>query len=125
MQLTRKYGRLFKLTLLAFSLCLLNVCVAQKTKQPVAVDTTMSDEELLNELDLLLDSIAAPKNVAIFNLAAGPSFLSYETRNNSRLVSKQKLNLAPSLAFFHKSGLGIAGGTSIISDSTGLNPYQY
>ena len=125
MLLSTKYGKLFRLTLLVACFCLLNVCYGQKTTQRTAVDTTMSDEELLSELELLLDSIAAPRNVTIFNLAAGPNFLSYETRNNARLVSKQTLNLTPTLAFFHKSGLGIAGGTSIINDSSSLNPYQY
>jgi hypothetical protein len=126
MHLTNIRGGLIKLTITALSFCLANVCSAQKEKHPPAVDTTFSNyDELFNELDLLLDSLAEPQNVTLFNLSAGPSFLSYETRNASQPISQQKINISPSLGFFHRSGLGVTGGATIIRDSSGINPYQY
>src|SRR6476661_1475689 len=55
---------------------------AQDSLPPAAMDTSISDYDfLINELDMLLDSLMTPHSFFMINMSAGSSYLSYETKS--------------------------------------------
>jgi hypothetical protein len=115
----------YKLFVTIVCFCLLNVCAAQ-TKDTFAIDTTFVDyEELFSELDDLLDSLTAPRSMAVFNLSVGQGFLTYEGKGTVTTEARKKIIYSPSVGYFHKSGFGVGAGAIMVNDGTALNPYQF
>lgn len=99
----------------------------ERPKQP-DIDTSFADvdyDELFNELDLLLDSLTAPRSFALFNIAAGYNYFNYQTKESYLLEASKKLTYSPSLSYFFKNGLGIGANTVVVNDGQKLNPYQF
>jgi hypothetical protein len=101
---------------------------AQKPAKQPAIDTSFADldyEELFNELDLLLDSLTAPKSFALFNIGIGPSYFNYQSKESYLLTASKKITYVPSLAYYSKTGLGISASTIVVNDGVNLNPFQF
>jgi hypothetical protein len=101
---------------------------AQKPAKAIDIDTSFADldyDELFNELDLLLDSLTAPRNFGLFNLGVGYNYFNYESKSSYLLEPSKKLTYSPSLAYFSKTGLGISASSVIVHDGENLNPYQF
>jgi hypothetical protein len=96
---------------------------AQKPDK-VAVDTTINYDELFNAMDEFLDSLLAPHSFTMVNIGLGNSYYQYETSSSVLLESKKQLTYSPSIAYFHKNGLGVAAMANIVHDGTSMNPYQ-
>lgn len=113
---------------LLFGLFIAITSTAQKpAKQPV-IDTSFTDvdyDELFNELDLLLDSLTAPRNFGLFNIGVGNNYFSYESKSSYLLATTRKMTYSPSLSYYFKSGLGISGNSIVLNDGVNLNPYQF
>ncbi|MBB1284966.1 hypothetical protein HRH25_11340 [Flavisolibacter sp. BT320] len=94
---------------------------------PILSDTTFYDyDEIFSELDALLDSLYTPRSFLVASVSAGNGFFQYaSTAANTKVASRQQLVVSPSLGFFHKSGLGINAGASLIHDSSRLKPFQF
>lgn len=106
---------------LSFSICLSVIfCHAQKD----AADSLAYYDDLFNELDSFLDSIMAPRTMFVINLGATQNYFNYKSKNDYNLEADKKLTLSPSLAYFHKSGLGISAMTSLLRENNSLNSYQ-
>jgi hypothetical protein len=95
---------------------------AQKGKQ---ADSLAYYDELFNELDAFIDSITAPRTMVLVNVGVSSNFLNFQSGSDVDLETKRKINLLPSLGYYHKSGLGISGSATIVNDGTGLNAYQF
>lgn len=95
---------------------------AQKSK---AVDSLAYYDDLFNELESFIDSITAPRTMILVNVGVSSNFLNYQSGSDVDLESKRKINILPSLGYFHKSGLGISGSAIVLSNGNGLNPYQF
>jgi hypothetical protein len=93
-------------------------------KKPV-IDSTDYYNDLFNELDNFLDSLTAPRTFFLANIGFTNSNFNYTTRNNTAIEGDRKLNITPSLGFYHKSGLGLNASASITHDGDQLNPFQY
>jgi len=101
---------------------------AQKPAKPVDVDTSFTDldyEDLFNELDLLLDSLTAPRSFALFNIGIGHNYFNYQSKSSYLLEASKKLTYSPSLAYYSKTGFSISANTVIVNDEVHLNPYQF
>jgi hypothetical protein len=99
----------------------------QPSKQP-DIDTSFADldyDELFNELDLLLDSLTAPRSFALFNIAVGHNYFNYQAKESYLLEASKKLTYSPTLSYFFKNGLGISANTVVVNDGQKLNPYQF
>jgi hypothetical protein len=101
---------------------------AQKpTKQP-DIDTSFTDvdyDELFNELDLLLDSLTAPRSFGLFNLGVGFNYFNYQSKESYLLEASKKLTYSPTLSYFLRNGLGISANTIVVNDGENLNAYQF
>lgn len=101
---------------------------AQQPSKQHDIDTSFADldyDELFNELDLLLDSLTAPRSFALFNIAAGNNYFNYQAKGSYLLEASKKLTFSPTLSYFFKNGLGISANTIVVNDGQKLNPYQF
>ena len=87
-------------------------------------DTTINYDELFNELDSFLDSLLAPRTYTVISVAAGTNFFDYESKTDFTLQTKRQVILAPSIGYYHKSGLGVNVSGTILNEKEGLNAYQ-
>jgi hypothetical protein len=111
-----------------FSLLLTLASSAQKPEKQNDIDTSFADldyDELFNELDLLLDSLTAPRSFTLFNIAAGHNYFNYQSKSSYLLETNKQLTYSPSLAHYSKTGLGISVNAVIVHDGMNLNPYQF
>lgn len=88
-------------------------------------DTSLVMDSLMRDFDNYLDSITATKSILFVSMSAGTGVFSFEDRNSTFLNSEKKLILSPSIAYYHKSGLGISATGYMINQDKGLNFYQY
>lgn len=100
--------------------------VAQKLpKDSVMLDTSFVDYDFLfSELDAFLDSITAPRTMALVNLGITQGFFN-ELKGEADVRAKRKYILTPSFAFLHKSGLGLSAEASLVADAQDVKNYQY
>lgn len=116
-----------RLIIVLFVLCFFNSVQAQKdtTAKDPLLDAPVDYDALFNELDSFLDSLLAPRTYRIINIAAGTNFYDYHSKDNYTLQTKRQVLLAPSLGYYHKSGLGISASAAILNEEEKLNPYQF
>ncbi|WP_121356066.1 hypothetical protein [Flavisolibacter nicotianae] len=102
-------------------------CHAQKhTKAPAAADSTLlTDEEILSALDDMADVLASPRSFAVVNLGVSNGYFNFVRGVEESATVAKKIVMSPSLAYFHKSGFGIAAETDIVNDGTGIVPFQF
>jgi hypothetical protein len=101
---------------------------AQKPAKQPDIDTSFTDldyDELFNELDLLLDSLTAPRSFGLFNIAVGYNYFNYQAKESYLLEASKKLTYSPTLSYFLKNGLGVSVNTIVVNDGQKLNPYQF
>jgi hypothetical protein len=101
---------------------------AQKPSKQTDIDTSFSDidyDDLFNELDLLLDSLTAPRSFAMFNIGIGNNYFNYQSKSSYLLETSKRLTYSPSLAYYSKTGLGISATSVVVNDGKNLNPYQF
>src|SRR4051794_17289266 len=109
-------GKIRLLIILSFFLTV-NALGQKPAKQP-AIDTSLlaDYDELFNELDGLLDSLAAPKNFTLVNLGIGSNYFNYTTKASYFLESSRKITYTPSLSYFSKDGWGAAATAVLVND---------
>ena len=98
---------------------------AQEPVMPVVTDTSFTDYDFLfNELDALLDSLMTPHSFFMFNVGAGSSYLSYQTKDGYDMEGKKAMTFTPSLSYFSKAGPGLSATVLMVNDEGKANPYQ-
>ncbi len=93
------------------------------TTQAQAIDSFAYYDELFNELEAFLDSILQPRSFAILNVGISNGFFTYQSRSAS-LESRKQFVYAPAAGYYHKYGLGIHVGTSVLKEGGHFNLYQ-
>jgi hypothetical protein len=89
-------------------------------------DTALLDQELLNDLRALLDSMDFRSSFFSIGVGAGNRFFSLRNNNfNAQQQTTDRIAFTPSASYFHKSGFGFTamGFLSEIEGKTGF--YQY
>jgi hypothetical protein len=101
---------------------------AQKPSKQPDIDTSFLDidyDDLFNELDLLLDSITAPRSFGLFNIAVAYNYFNYQAKESYTLTARKKLTYSPTLAYFLRNGLGVSVNSIVVHDGEKLNPFQF
>lgn len=101
---------------------------AQKTRIDslfMGSDTSSVMDSLMRDFDSYLDSITATRSIFFISMSAGTGVFSFEEGSSTFLNSEKKMILSPSIAYYHKSGLGISATGYMINQDKGLNFYQY
>jgi hypothetical protein len=89
------------------------------------VDTTFDYDELMDELDLFLDSLLRPKSFFLVNFSLGSNYFNYWRRNLTQLESTKRGIFSTILGYYHKSGLGLTVSGNVTDDEEKLNLYQF
>ena len=97
----------------------------KKTNAELADTSLLYDDEILGELALLLDDIKGAKSFGVFNLGMTNAYFSFQKPSSDNIQVRKKILLSPSLAYYHKSGFGIAAESNLVNDGRSLNPYQF
>ena len=89
------------------------------------IDTNLNYDELMNELDLFLDSLLKPKSFFLANFSLGSNYFNYWRRNLTQLESTKRGIFSTILGYYHKSGLGLTVSGNVTDDEEKLNLYQF
>jgi hypothetical protein len=89
------------------------------------IDTSLDYDELMNELDLFLDSLLRPKSFFLVNFSVGSNYFNYWRRNLTLLESTKRGVFSTILGYYHKSGLGLTVSGNVTDDEEKLNLYQF
>ncbi len=93
-------------------------------KENLDFDTTFDYDELLDELDIFLDSLLMPRSYFLASVSAGSGYFNYVRRNN-KLETVKKGVFTPTIGYYHKKGPGLTLSGNIIDDGEQVNLYQF
>ncbi len=93
--------------------------------ESLEIDTSLNYDELLNEMDLFLDSLLKPRSFLLANVSAGSSYYNYWKKNPLRLESVKKAIFTPVIGYYHRSGPGLTLSGNITDDGKQWNLYQF
>jgi hypothetical protein len=117
--MTRKHN------VLVFILMAWAATASAQKNQPAAADTSFENYDLLfSELDSFFDSLLKPRSYVLLNIGLSNGYFNSTAASGDQLKSERKLAYSPALSFIHKSGFGVSGSTTIISEDGKLNPYM-
>jgi hypothetical protein len=89
-------------------------------------DTSILDyDELFRDFDAFMDSILSPHSFFLANVAVGKGYFNFESKNTGAIVASSKLRYSPSLAYYHREGLGVNLSGFIVDDNENMNFYQW
>ena len=88
------------------------------------LDTTLNYDELFQDFDAFMDSILSPQSYFLTSLSINKGYFNFERKNSSIIEASKKLTYSPTLAYYHKAGLGITGTGYIVDDGVNMNFYQ-
>jgi hypothetical protein len=93
--------------------------------ESLEIDTSFNIDDLLNEMDLFLDSLLKPRSYFLASVSVGSNYFNYVKRNPLRLESEKKGVYSPVVGYFHKSGPGLTLSGNITNTGDNLELYQY
>ena len=93
-------------------------------KENLDFDTTFDYDELLDELDIFLDSLLMPRSYFLASVSAGSGYFNY-FRRNDKLETVKKSVYTPTLGYYHKTGPGLTLSGNITDDGQKINLYQF
>jgi len=95
-----------------------------KTEAVPSIDTTIDYDTLFDEMENFLDSISAPHSYTLAALAFGKGYFNYKSKNQIFLQATKKVTFTPTFGYYHKTGVGITGMASFVSDQKSFSFYQ-
>ena len=85
------------------------------------LDSLIKNDEFLR----MLNSMDKPSSYLILNLGIGNKLSSVNNNSVNSLQGNSKLIFTPSIAYVHKSGLGVSFGAYLLDNNGSTNFYQY
>lgn len=82
-------------------------------------------DSLDRELEVLMKYFNKPVSFLSVSITAANGFYNFKTHNNDYLKSGTRLVISPSLAYYHKSGLGLSASGFGLNDSHTFDFYQW
>ena len=95
------------------------------TDPAISITEDVDYDELFSDFASFLDSMIMPRSYVLASVAVASGQYDFSGRNNVLLESSKKYTFIPTLAYFHKNGLGITGTANVISENDKINPYQF
>src|SRR5690606_38790559 len=107
------------------------VCAQDPVKDSSAVvaddidfDSLEDLDALMDDLEAFMDSILRPRSFLAVNFSVTQGYFNYKGTSTTRIESVSTPTYSPFLAYYHKSGFGIAGTGFLMKDRGVLNFYQ-
>ena len=82
-------------------------------------------DDLFRDFESFMDSILTPRSFLLANLGVGKGYFNFDSKNTGSITTSRKLRYSPTLAYYHKKGLGMNFTGYIIDDNENLNFYQW
>jgi hypothetical protein len=82
-------------------------------------------DALMDDLEAFMDSILRPRSFLAVNISLTQGYFNYKGTGTTRIESVSTPTYSPFLAYYHKSGFGIAGTGFLMNDRGDLNFYQF
>lgn len=89
-----------------------------------AIDSTLDYDQLLQDMESFLDSIASPHSYILGSLAIGRGFYNYTTKSSSIIETRKNFTYTPTIGLFHKDGLSLTVTGSIMNYDRKTSLYQ-
>ena len=115
---------MYKISLFALCFLLLFSSGFAQNKS-TTIDSADYYNELFNELDNFLDSLTAPRTFIVANVGVTNNFFNFTNKANTSIEVNRKISLAPSLGYYHKTGIGLNASAIITHDGDKWNAFQY
>lgn len=91
----------------------------------IAPPDTINYDDLFQDFDAFMDSILSPHSYFLASLSAVKGFYNFQKKNTASFIeTSKKLAYSPTIAYYHKSGLGLTSAGYIINDGQNTNFYQ-
>jgi len=91
----------------------------------INADTTAVMDSLMKDFDKFLDSISKPKSFFSVSMGVGTGYFNFKSSNVVQLKTEKKAIFSPSMAYYHKIGLGLMVNGYVINEGGKMNMYQY
>ena len=88
------------------------------------LDSTIDYDQLLQDMEAFLDSIAMPHSYLLGSVAIGRGYFNYTGKSTGVIETKKSFTYTPTLGFFHKDGGSITATGNIVNNNDKLNFYQ-
>ncbi len=95
------------------------------TDHGISISEDVDYDELFSDFASFLDSMMMPRSYVLASVAVASGQYDFAERNNVLLESSNKFTFIPTLAYYHKKGLGITATANVINENKILNPYQF
>jgi hypothetical protein len=99
--------------------------LAVPAHENLSIDTSFDYDELLNDLEMFLDSLLMPRSYFVGSVSVGGNYYNYWRGNFTRLEAAKKSIYSPLVGYYHKSGAGLTLFGNITDDEEHLNLYQF
>src|SRR5262245_37003487 len=64
---------------------------------------SMDIDDLLNDLDLFLDSILTPRSYVLLNVSASQGYFTFSNKNNTKVSQVRKIIWSPTFGYYDKN----------------------
>ncbi len=114
------------LTMVAFGQTNPRDTVPVSPSETLDFDTTMDYDELLEEMDLFLDSLLMPRSYFLASVSAGSGYFNYIKKNivRQQIEVRKQTVLTPTVGYYHKKGPGLTLSGNIAEDGDQMTLYQ-
>lgn len=103
----------------------LTLAAQQPTKPAPAVDTTITDYDLLfDELDDFLDSLLTPRSFTIISVGGSRRYFNTESQPGTEIRPDKLWVFSPSIGYYDKTGLGLSASATVLREASGFNAFQ-
>lgn len=91
----------------------------------ISITEDVDYDELFSDFASFLDSMMMPRSYVLASVAVASGQYDFSGRNNVLLETSRKYTVIPTLAYYHKKGLGVTATANVINENDKINPYQF
>lgn len=91
----------------------------------IGITEDVDYDELFSDFASFLDSMMMPRSYVLASVAVASGQYDFSGRNNVLLETSKTYTVIPTLAYYHKKGLGITATANVINENEKINPYQF
>jgi len=96
-----------------------------KKSEPALFDSSLNyDDIIFDDLEKFLDSILSPHNYILAAVSIQKGYFNYKSKSEIFLEPTRKVAFTPAFGYYNKTGLGITGVASFVSDDKAFRYYQ-
>ena len=108
----------------AFSQVVRTDTIPDVRNEALNIDTSFDYDELLNELEMFLDSLLLPRSNFVASISMGKGYFNYSKASGQQLKTRDGLVYSPTIGYYHRTGPGLTLSGNVTDDGEKFNFYQ-